>query len=511
MILFPPPITPAAGAALSANNLSDLASAASARTNLEVFSQDEANSNAAPRALAPFLLFDGATSGRVASAATGAQSGFSALAHGVGYRFRTPATAPSSPIELGGHSSTAGSLNVTTSLGLWLDTSMRLEVRRGASTIYTGKRYATALSANTWYSAYWHWEPDGTVTLYVNGILVATDDTSGGTPLPFTDVAGGENIFAGRGLTSPQYVPVFVLGALTAAEILTHAQTGLLPDWCYAGTGSAVSKITGTDNADFAGGTIGNWTVTNGGTLAIVANQLEITVGSAYSGAVLGQAYMPTIVGRRYRLTFDIVSISTGTAQISSGTYSLNYATGLTAGLAQVVEFTALTNVGLSVRGAISGAVVVIDNLSLVELGPIAKWAIQPGAVTLSDSGSNRIPMLLTSGVTALGDKPEQVSVLSNAMTADGFVLADQVIAPTGYELVAAYATQTGTETSTITVKETSSGGTTCATGAMSASALTVALTVSNGLLAGGKKLHLANSSWASNTVQLRCVFRRAS
>ena len=53
--------------------------------------------------------------------------------------------------------------------------------------------------------------------------------------------------------------------------------------------------------------------------------------------------------------------------------------------------------------------------------------------------------------------------------------------------------------------------GATIATGALSATAARVALTVSNGLLAGGKKHHFTNSAWASNTVTPFFVYRRAS
>lgn len=125
-------------------------------------------------------------------------------------------------------------------------------------------------------------------------------------------------------------------------------------------------------------------------------------------------------------------------------------------------------------------------------------------------SGNNNHARLGTAGITHTPRSPLQSIVPGRPMTTDGFILADAVITPSGYELVSAYALQTGTATSTITVKETSSGGTTVATGALSASVTRVALTVSNGLLAGGKKLHLANSSWAGNTVTPFFVFRRA-
>jgi hypothetical protein len=146
---------------------------------------------------------------------------------------------------------------------------------------------------------------------------------------------------------------------------------------------------------------------------------------------------------------------------------------------------------------------------SVRPLGPVARHALQPGCAVAPDSGSNGLPLFLASGMSVVGDLPSQVIVQCDPMTADGFIFANQTLTDSRYELIAAYARQTGIATSTITVRETSSGGTTVATGALSSSSTRVALTVSNGLLAGGKALHLSNSSWGGNTVAPFLVFRR--
>ncbi len=92
-------------------------------------------------------------------------------------------------------------------------------------------------------------------------------------------------------------------------------------------------------------------------------------------------------------------------------------------------------------------------------------------------------------------------------VSADGFLLADQVIIPSGFYLADALVVRvSGASTGTITVKETSSGGTTVATGVLASS---VKLTLSNEYLTGGKKLHLANSSWSSSTIHVTLTFRR--
>lgn len=147
---------------------------------------------------------------------------------------------------------------------------------------------------------------------------------------------------------------------------------------------------------------------------------------------------------------------------------------------------------------------------SVQPLGPLAKWVIQPPGVTCSDSGDNRVPLLLTSGITACGEKAQRIGFSSAPMTADGFILADQVIVPSGYKLVAVTAQQSGTSTAALTLRETSSGGTTVASGNLSSSTTEVELTVANALLAGGKKLHASGITAAGVTVQFYFEFARS-
>jgi hypothetical protein len=162
----------------------------------------------------------------------------------------------------------------------------------------------------------------------------------------------------------------FGFGAFSAAERAEFVRTGLPPAWWMRG-GSAVQRITGTDNADFNGGTTGNWATTNA-TIANVGNALEITATAAFGGARLGNAFAPTVAGRRYGLRFDIVSVSAGTVNLGETGFATNYVTGLTAGTGQFVQFTAVgTAGGIAFRLTNNAAVAVIDNLALYEIGGI--------------------------------------------------------------------------------------------------------------------------------------------
>jgi hypothetical protein len=492
------------------------------------------------RTVAPVLVADGATSLRRAEATPGAPGAVAGMTITIPFDIQVPAANPSVTANIAnigpGNPSTTNELAliVATTGALqirqWLDASNhRSSFWSGFLTAHAGQRVrgAVVVFGDSTTAPVW----------YINGVDVSVNFSaaSAGTPpnwmpttLNTTKVNFGFNYPTGI------FVPrAPILGALTAAEVLAWTQTGRLPDWCELGTGSAVASYT----SDFSAG-VDSWTAfqctatgnvdgidgvddviriegTSGGTSAqLLRNGLH---SAGQRVRVRFSYYIPAAnsVNANFKVIFsnDVASSVINPTYSIRGTWTtveVDTPNGITPSSVGRVAFAASSSGGATGNFWEIGDYVYLKNIEIRLLGPIANWAIQPGSVTCSDSGSNRIPLLLTPGITALGDKPETVSVLSNPMTADGFVLADQITSPVGYELISAYITQLGTETSTITVKETSSGGTTVATGALSATAATVSITVSNGLLAGGKKLHLANSSWSSNTVRLRAVFRRA-
>lgn len=465
------------------------------------------------RATAPFLLFDGATTSRRAEMTPGTAGAVAGMPISIPFEFDVPTSNPSAAMFFIAFAPTGTNVAVANALIGYLGTDGSLRVKQ-FGTLSTYYRELTWSSFRSAYSGIrvrgiLVFEGGDTTTapkIYIQGSDVSSNFSLGTvTPpnwmpltLDTTKFVSGLSMFAGRLIP---HAPI--LGALTAAEVLAWTQTGLLPNWCYAGTGSAVAFYT-TDFSSASGWSLGsgpNWSIGSG-----VATLL--TPGDLGSGTALRRD-ISAVIGKKYRVTFTVAGTdgyvrmgiggANGTPRTVAGTYTEDVvATG------SIIYF--FTH---AASGSFAGTT--IDDLTVTTLGPIARHTLQPGAVVHPDDGANKLPLLLTAGVTAVGSTPNEVVIPGTAMTADGFVHADQVITPTGYELVAAYAEQTGTETSTITVKETSSGGTTVATGALSASVTRVALTVSNGLLAGGKKLHLANSSWAGNTVTPFFVFRRAS
>lgn len=341
-------------------------------------------------------------------------------------------------------------------------------------------------------------------------------ETTNGTPPNWLPTTLDTTVFL-NGLNWPSgaFVPHAPgIGAMTETEAMTWIRTGRFPLWWELGTGSAVNKITGNDFS-FAGA--GNWNpVMSGATLTIDSANAELDVSApsgspvaALPGSAMVRGYAP---GRRYKLQItlrNIVFLSGGVLRLCEGGTNTILVDNIVADGTYEVEYTAGSSGGFYVMLSTgNGGSYSVHAPTLTDLGPLAKWSPQPPSVVCPDSGDNRVPLLLTPGISAVGERPEHVSVLSQPMTADGFVLADQVITPTGYDLVAGYVQRlNGSSTGTITVKETSSGGTTVATGTLGSD--TVALTLSNTLLAGGKKLHVANSSWDSSTIQLRFLFRR--
>jgi hypothetical protein len=501
------------------------------------------------RDIAPTLLSDGATSNRRLEATPGSPGALGGMPATFWVkRFYVPTSNPSASAYIillaagsGGDSASNNAFVV------YLTTAGILRIRQNGAAGATDYRLFDYAAFRSTYYGQWVQIvisfPTGDSTtnpiITVNGVDISalfTPSTAGAytnwmpTTLAAANVAVGLNWPSGP-VPEVEYGP----GAWTAAEALTAAQTGLAPGWWQVGTGSAVANyssdfsatadgwtggtgLTLTSNQDGVSGEDDTLKISYSATnsLYIQKNNTALKYGAAYrrtfrylaeSGAVSGTAYWggPNSTGASGAYLVGTQIVADGTWRTAEVVFVLFR--GDTSPLLGAYAAASGTTILVGLQ---SGKSIWIKDVKDTPIGPIAKWDIQPGGLTLVDSGDNKIPLYLTAGMTALGPKPEHISVLSNQMTADGFVLADQVITPAGYELVAAYATRlAGSGTGTLTVKETSSGGTTVATGAIAAG--TVALTVSNGLLAGGKKLHVANSGWSSTTVQLRFVFRRAT
>lgn len=98
-------------------------------------------------------------------------------------------------------------------------------------------------------------------------------------------------------------------------------------------------------------------------------------------------------------------------------------------------------------------------------------------------------------------------------MTADGYLLADQLVHPAGYVVSAVYVTNTGSASATVTVRATSSSGVTLASGTVTANGAPQSLTVASGgfaaLFASGGKIHVAGGT-ASSPLAVTVILQRA-
>lgn len=512
--------------------------------NLRSASERLLQESLATRATAPAIYFDGSTAGRKALATLGTAGALGTLPVTFLKRVKVPATNPSAVRGL----FTVGSSNATANAVRTFSSELRTNgdlwfTLFGATT--SDYNRATLSGWRSAVSGVWATlaivkPATGNPTLYSQGVAQSpTLSDSGGATTPPTWqgsitstylldglVASSE---AWDGFASPL---IIVLGEMTAAEILEHAQTGLLPPWCVAFTGSAVNLHTNnysfeTDTASPPAGWThaGNQVATAvaDGTAPQGSNVAEIVASGAGSWSA-NAFYQATASNSRkggayYRLDFWAKSISGSTSLRIRATP--NDSTLISGSLDQTITtdwvrysliYRALTDGQHTIAFYLAAAGTVrLDAIELRQLGPVIKPVEQPGCPVSYDSGDNGIPLVNTSGVTSVGPKPAQVVIQGNAMTADGFMLLDQIIAPAGYELVAFYALQSGTSAAALTVKETSSGGTTVASGNLSATATRVGLTVSNGLLAAGKKIHIAGITAAAVTVTPCAVFRIAA
>ena len=500
----------------------------------------------AGRATRAVMLSDGATSNRRFEQTPGSQgaiAGMPAVFYG---RIDVPTSNPSADAYLFSTApigTTAPASQANSLFGYIVSGSPTLQIRVNGATTGDNRRlnwsaFRTAYSGRTGLAVAIVWENGDTTTdpkVYVDGVDKSssfTPATSGTAPnwmpttLDTTKFLSGYNWPAGR------FEPFRVcLGSWTAAEVLEWAQTGREPTWCELGTGSAVAAY----SSNFTAG-VDSWVqnigdanlVLTGNVDAVsgVDDVLEAQASGANRNFQIRKDSLVTI-GVRYELVFDYYAEvgatsttrylalgadgarmdTTSSVAVVEGSWQTSQKLRGVSNSSALRLMLAASATSQTVAPLLSGKKLYFKNLVLRPLGPIAKERLQPGCPVATDGGANKIPGLLTSGLTALGDKPERIYIPIPSMTADGFILANQVIVPSDYKLVAAEIVRTsGSGTGTVTIRETSSGGTTVATGTLAAN---VALTISNAYSAAGKALHLANSSWSSSALTGRLVFER--
>ncbi len=110
--------------------------------------------------------------------------------------------------------------------------------------------------------------------------------------------------------------------------------------------------------------------------------------------------------------------------------------------------------------------------------------------------------------------RPERMTLATQtAMTADGYLLADQAVHPAGYVVAAIYVVNSGSASATVTVRATSSSGVTLASGTVTANGAPQSLTVASGgfsaLFTAGGKIHVAGGT-ASSPLNVTAILQRA-
>jgi hypothetical protein len=306
-LIYPPP-TAAAGGLTAANNLSDVASAGSARANLEVISERETNERLAAKSPSAYVQSDGATTNRASSIAVpGARGNLAAFPGPVtawalvdvptanpptnqdAYLFSVSSGAAAFPWtfanSLYARIFSTDILEIV-ALGATISPSdSRRYEYAGFRAAYSGRRVLLEIA----------WPQGDSTTnpvIYADGVDITSNFTltTAGTPPNWLDAnlvstfhLTGFNWPAGR---SP--LGAFGFGAFTAAERAEFVRTGLPPAWWMRG-GSAVALNTNTFTSagaeTFTGAAIGGFDQavnTTGDMLVWARNTRNVLAGQRY-------------------------------------------------------------------------------------------------------------------------------------------------------------------------------------------------------------------------------------
>ena len=486
------------------------------------------------RALRPGLLFDGTGYAYIPLGTAGAFATGDFLIVVEDHYVPSGAISGSRDMAVATLSALATTLSGTAFWAQYDDGTDRLRIRIGDG---TNSRYIDHATFRALYGAQTgelvFGRVSGVPVLWFNGISLTSalsGENTVGSGAAWTDSVSSSFLLYGENNSSVFHKYIGRTGrcypinaSVTTAELLKHAQTGIWADWLNqtgtqkannstavnGGTGAARAMTTFSDASatGFTGGGNNGGATYAGMVIPAVKTGQIVTMTYTYGPNTVAAA--PTLrlvkgvdfVGSETQIGFTILSGSTSSMNAGAGTYTIS------------ILITGPSDGGLYMawrHGPLTTGTFIISGVSVQISGIICRHTFQPGAIIHPDSGDNRLPLITTPGVKAVGDLPMEIVLPGPAMTADGFIHLDQPITPDArYKLADFTLTQTGTETSTITVKETSSGGATVATAALSATKKSVTAAVSAPFDAVSKKLHLANNSWASNTVTPCFVFRR--
>lgn len=443
-------------------------------------------------AVAGGVAFDGTASSKVQSTLT--NQNITTDPFSIEGGLEVPSSNPSAVRGLFSLASSASDGVQAYAVAAWISTSNVFTARiYGAATTdyneitialsgWAGKRCRLALTRT-----------GSTVALSINGVAQTVSTASAGTPPTWAGSVTSTYFNVGFLASATPFVGTlsrwsFYNLALSVADVLEIYETnGAVPERYKFG--SQVDCITASQNRDFSGAGVGNWTTVIGGASgANVANALDITTtgsGSTASGLRLASGF--TDAGRRtYRIRFTHTLIS-GT---TNGLWRF--------GIAGVSPETTYTPTGtpvsldttLSLSG-ISGAptlytnngnseTVRFDNISILPVGAVVHLPLDDGySYMFKDQSTNKLHgVMSTTGVSHVIPQNRPHHIRGTTSTNGNQQMWGQVLIPANSQILRVRA-RAQTNTPTITIGSASGGSQIVASIALSTTwkDLTIALT----------------------------------
>lgn len=506
------------GDLLAANNLSDLASASTARTNLGVYSKDE---TAAQRnALAPRggLAFDG-TNGNGFTATLTGQS-FATDPFSVSFVFRVPTSAPTTAAFLAFLAS-AFSANTANDFSIALESSGTLRfVLRGSPTSNANvgdlANFLTNFGGKVVHVVAVR-PASGNLAVYINGVAQTLSFSTSGTPPTWQGSITSTYFVVGKydSSTYPWNGTIYSASlynlALALADVTEIAEIGGAVPYRFQ-FGSQANLITNVSrNSDFSAGAT-DWTPSGPGvTASVVSSALNVASAAGGDWLDLAAAYFGGVswtIGKVFQLKFDVTNFTGG------GFQALNSATGgsmwspVTANGSYVKQWSTAANRYFRIApvGATSWT---WDNIVFSQVGAIAHYDadLQGVGYQLHDQSTNKLHALLTTtGVTWTKAVPMgYVKALSDGTTS-AQALGGGTVLPANCQILRVRA-RSLSGTPSITLGTSSGGSQIVASVALSTTWKDLTIALTGGINTSAASLWMTAS--AANVVEVQLAYEQ--
>jgi hypothetical protein len=224
-------------------------------------------------------------------------------------------------------------------------------------------------------------DKSGNRAVYVNGVMIGSDTVNGGV------VTGGvaDIIIGAKGgaeVLEGEFHNISLWNKALTADEVKELYSGASVPFKYKGASQTNIVDAGADV--FTSGTY-TWTPYGTNTVTNVSNQLVITFGDSMGGAYwylrnTNDLTADLIVGKSYRFSVDAKYTGTGSPYLHLNTVDgviADYSEVLTSTMTRHhIDFIATTGVTNWVRtaGMSAGVTVVLDNISLTQIGAVAEY-----------------------------------------------------------------------------------------------------------------------------------------